>query len=121
MSDGKADTEKRRDKRFIVLELEVFRQDTGERFGKIINLSQSGLLIMREAPLKSETVFAITIPLNREIDDKIEFESDVKVIWYRQNEISGFHSIGLEFVNQKSGQMDFINKMIDAFSSEEAQ
>ncbi|MBW8010321.1 MAG: PilZ domain-containing protein [Chloroflexi bacterium] len=119
MSESETNNDKRRDKRFIVLELEVYRQDTGDRFGKIINLSQSGMLIMRETPLLNESLISITIPLNKDIDNQIEFDADVKIVWARQNEISGFHSFGLEFVNQNPEQRDFINKMIDVFGSEE--
>lgn len=119
MPNSESNNDKRSKKRVIILELEVYRQSTGERFGKMINLSEGGMLVMREAPMKNEAVFSITIPLNREIGGQIEFKSDVKVAWYRQNEISGFHSIGCEFINLTPEQNELVKKMIDVFGSEE--
>ena len=119
MSDSETNNDKRRDKRFIILELEVYRGDTGERLGKMINLSRGGMLVMRQAPMDVNASLGLKIPLNKAIDGHIEFDAESKVAWYRQNEISNLYSIGFEFVNLTSEQSELLENMLDVFGSEE--
>jgi c-di-GMP-binding flagellar brake protein YcgR len=119
MSDSETNNDKRRDKRFIILELEVYRQDTGERLGKMINLSRGGMLVMRQAPMEVNFSLGLKIPLNKEVDGQIEFDVEAKVAWYRQNEISDLYSIGFEFVNLTPEQSELLENMIVVFGSEE--
>lgn len=109
--------EKRKEKRIIVVELDVVREDTGENLGKIINLSQGGMLIMRAAPLAVDSVLTIKTKLDQDLDNEIDLITQVRVAWVRQNDISNFYSIGFEFIDTSPEQLELIDKIIGVFGS----
>lgn len=115
MSDSKVVNEKRKDTRFVVSGLEVFFRDTGERLGNIINLSLSGMLISHDSSMAVDSILKVRIPLEKATNSKSDFEPDVMVKWFRQNDMSGLFGYGLEFLDNTDEQRVAIQGMIDEY------
>jgi hypothetical protein len=111
-----ATVENRKDKRFHVRDLEVFIRESDERLGDVNNLSRSGMLITHDAEIAVDTVRELRIPLGHVISGLADFEPDVRVRWFRQNDISGLFGSGFEFLDNTKEQWGLIQVMIDVFA-----
>ena len=108
--------EKRKDKRYLVKDLVVFTRDSDEELGKVINMSLSGLLIAHDTSMAVDSILKIRIPLGHNKHEPSDFEADVMVKWFRQNDMSGLFGFGLEFLDNTEEQRGTIQGMIDAFA-----
>lgn len=116
MSDMTAIREKRKDKRHLVRDLVVFMRDSDVKLGKVINLSLSGMLIAHDESMVVDSVLKIDIPLKHAKNGLRDFEADVQVRWFRQNDSSGLFGFGLEFMDNTEEQRGVIQEIIDAFA-----
>lgn len=106
--------ENRKDKRYLVRNLEVFSIDSDETFGDVMNLSLSGMLVKHDDAIAVGSVLKIKIALGHLSNGLSDFNADVQVKWFRQNEISGFFGSGLEFLKNTKEQRTQIQGMINA-------
>ena len=116
MTDMTATAEKRKDKRYLVRDLVVFMRDSNEELGRVVNMSLSGLLIAHDTSMAVDSVLKIKIPLSHVKNGLSDFESDVRVHWFRQNDMSGLFGFGLEFLDNTEDKRKQIQGMIDAFA-----
>jgi hypothetical protein len=110
-------TERRKTKRFSVVELDVFDKKTDDYIGKMINLSVGGMLILGEEPLQPGKVYHIKIPFDETVNGRVDFDIETKCVWCT-NAI-GFprYSIGLQFLDNLPVHYTFIKRMVDTFGS----
>ena len=109
-------SERRKTRRFSVVELDVFNHKTDEYIGKIINLSIGGMLILGEDPLEPGKTYHVKIPFDETVNGRVNFDIETQCVWCT-NAI-GFprYSIGLKFQDNSSVHYTFIKKMVDTFS-----
>lgn len=112
----KMDPEYRKDKRYLVTNMEVFWRDSNKMLGNILNISLSGMLIMHEAAIAVGTVLKIRIVRNHASDGLSDIAADVQVKWFRQNDISGLFGSGFEFLNTSKENRAQIQAMINSFA-----
>ena len=108
-------SERRKARRFSVVELDIFDNKTDEYIGQMINLSVGGLLILGAEPLETGKVYHIKIPFDETVNGQVNFDIETKCVWCT-NAI-GFprYSIGLQFMDDSPVHYTFIKKMIDTF------
>ena len=116
MSAMTATVEKRKDKRYLMRDLMVYMRDSKEELGKVINMSLSGLLIAHDTSMAVDSVFKIKIPVAHTKHELSDFDADVMVKWFRQNDMSGLFGFGLEFLDNTEEQRTTIQEMINAFA-----
>lgn len=110
--------ERRKFKRFIVVDLKLLSKNTEEQIGQVVNLSEGGLLAVAEDSMERNHIHQFRIPFNQTIYDKVHFDFEGRVIWSKTNSIDpSKHSIGLEFSSITDPQKEFIQKLISALSS----
>jgi hypothetical protein len=108
--------ENRKDKRYLMRDLEVFIRESDERLGEVMNLSRSGMLITHDDAITVDSVRELRIPLGHVISGLSDFEADVRVRWVRQNDKSGLFSSGIEFLDNTKEQWGLIQVLIDVFA-----
>jgi len=111
--------ERRKSKRFTVVELDIFLQEPEEHIGKVVNLSEGGFLVISGNELEPNKVIKFRIPFNRTINEWVNFDFEAKVVWCSPNtlEPSQFSS-GMEFAENPQIQAYFINQMVKVFGAQ---
>lgn len=111
-----ATAENRKDKRFLMRDLDVFIRESDERLGNVVNLSRSGMMIAHDNAIAVDSMQEFKIPLGHVISGLSDFEADVRVKWFRENHESGLYGTGLEFLDSTKEQWALIQVMIDVFA-----
>jgi hypothetical protein len=111
-----ATIENRKDKRYLMHDLDVFLRESDERLGNVLNLSLSGMLIAHKGAIAVGSVREFRIPMGHVISGLSDFEADVRVSWFRQNDLSGLFGSGFEFLDITKEQWALIKLMIDVFA-----
>ena len=108
--------ERRHHSRFTVVDVDIYYQDPQDRFGKIVNLSEGGLLVVADGPMEPYSVHQFRVLFNQTINGEIHFDFEASVVWSNQNTMdSTKHSIGLKFTENPELQTKFIRQMIKVF------
>ncbi|MEK6222044.1 MAG: PilZ domain-containing protein [Chloroflexota bacterium] len=111
-------TEKRQSKRFTVLDLDLYMQGTEKKVGRVINLSEGGMLAHTDEALEEKAILNFRIPFNREINSSVNFDFDGMVAWSRENSLdSSVHSVGIQFTQNPEIQAHFVQQMIKVYGS----
>jgi hypothetical protein len=108
--------ERRKSKRFTVVELDIFLQEPEEHIGKVVNLSEGGMLVISGNELEPKKVVKCRIPFTRTINEQVNFDFEARIVWSSPNtlEPSQFRS-GMEFAENPQIQAYFINQMVKVF------
>ena len=111
--------ERRKAKRFMVVDLEVFLAEEEERIGRVVNLSEGGLLMISEKELPSPEVLRFSIPFSHTVNGEIKFDFNAKIVWCYPNTLnSSKFSVGMEFAENPDLQSIFIQQMIKIYGSD---
>lgn len=82
------------------LQLEVFDLNSGQRLGRIVDLSADGFMLFSDVPLTPDAVMQCRLVCNTEADDLQEIRLGADCLWNRpgadgQHCWAGFHIIDL--------------------------
>ncbi|MBW8009683.1 MAG: PilZ domain-containing protein [Chloroflexi bacterium] len=116
MAESGSGTEKRKEMRHLVKALEVFQKASGERLGRLVDLSLGGMLITHKTTMELNAEFPIIIPLNHSKNGLDDFEADVQFRWFSQYNQTGLFGFGLEFLDNTDEQRRLLQGIIDEFS-----
>jgi hypothetical protein len=109
-------SERRKSKRFQVVDLEVHDAETDERIGKVVNLSEGGLLMIADIEMDQDSIVRFRIPFSKTINGEINFEFNARVVWSYPNALQASkYSTGLEFSENPDLQTIFIQQMIKVY------
>lgn len=95
-------TERRRHRRFELLNLVVFKQFEIEKISKTVNLSMGGMKIRTEFPVPLDEELEISIKLGEDI-----FRSQGKVIYANERKEGDF-DIGVNFINSPEESLNLL-------------
>jgi hypothetical protein len=113
-------SERRRAKRFQVVDLDVQSVDTDQKIGKVVNLSEGGLLMIADSELPQQEITRFRIPFSHTVNGEINFEFNARVVWCYPNALQASKfSVGLEFSENPDLQTIFIQQMIKVYGSEQ--
>lgn len=105
--------ERRRSRRFNVVDLELFSAETTENVGKIINISKGGLLVNSTEEYKTGEEHKFYIPFSKDINDEVKFDFKATIVWCQPNPLTpSAFSVGMEFADIPELQTVFIQQMI---------
>ncbi|MBW8010706.1 MAG: PilZ domain-containing protein [Chloroflexi bacterium] len=108
--------EKRKSRRFSVVDLDVYGKESGEHVGKIINLSHGGMLVTGEKSIEVNTIQQLTIPFQQDEDDFMYLSVEAKCVWSTKSVDYTSFSIGFEFLDNTDEQYKLIKNMVKEFS-----
>jgi hypothetical protein len=104
--------ERRKTQRTIVVNLDLFTQEPHEFFGKVINLSEGGLLVITDKRFDENTILNVRFLFNQIIN----FDFSISIIWSEpsKHDKSKYHT-GVEFIENPDLQAHFIQQMIKVY------
>lgn len=112
-------TERRKSKRFMVVDLEVLSGEEEEHIGRVVNLSEGGLLMVSDKELPSHEIIRFSIPFSHTINGEIKFDFDARIVWCYPNTLhSSKFSVGMEFAKNPDLQALFIQQMIKIYGTD---
>lgn len=110
--------ERRKSKRYSVVDLDLYYQDPEEFIGKVINLSTGGLLVITEKQFEKNKLLDVRFLFDTTVNEKISFDFKVRVAWSDRSTLhSPKYSTGMEFTENPELQAHFINQMIKVYGS----
>jgi hypothetical protein len=108
--------ERRETKRFSVVNLDLYSQEPQEFIGKVVNLSEGGLLVMTDEQYTNNTFLEVRILFDQTIDDAINCDFAVRVAWSsRSTQDPSKYSSGMEFTEIPELQAHTIQQMIKIY------
>lgn len=110
--------ERRKSKRYSVVDLDLYYQDPQEFIGKVINLSEGGLLVITEKQYEKNKFLNVRFLFDTTVNQNINFDFSVRVAWSdRSTAHAPKYSTGMEFAENPELQAHFINQLIKVYSS----
>lgn len=107
---------RRRSRRFTVVDLDLFLYPEETHIGQVINVSEGGLLAYVEQDFNRDKTYQFNIPFNRTINGQVNFEFEAEVVWCTTNALDpNKFSLGLKFAKNAALQTHFIMQMIQVF------
>ncbi len=98
--------ERRRDRRFELINLVVYKQFEIEKITKTINLSMGGMKMRTEFPVPLHEELEISIKIGDEI-----FKSEGEVIYTNERE-DGDYDIGVNFINASEESLNLLSQYL---------
>lgn len=119
MAKSGSGIDNRKETRHQIKDLEVFEGDTGERLGRLVNLSLGGMLITHKNTMELNVELPIIIPLNHSNNSQSDFEAKAQFRWFRKYDKTGLFGFGFAFLENTDEQRALIQNIIDEFSQNE--
>jgi hypothetical protein len=111
-------SERRISNRITVVDLDLILKESNSQIGKVVNISDSGLLAIINSELSENNTYNFRIPFNETVNGEVNFDFNANVIWCRKNTLeTSKYSVGLQFTNNAKSQSIFIHQMANKFSS----
>ena len=109
--------ERRKSRRFSVVNLDLHDKTTEKLVGKVVNISQGGLLTISKIEYKTGEEFEFFIPFSETVNGLVKFEFIARIVWCRPNSLTpGMMSVGLEFSDNQKIQTVFIEQMVKIYN-----
>ena len=109
--------EKRRTKRrHIIYYLRVFDKKTDQLVGQLVDITTSGMKLVSENSIEPDSYYEFRLVLPEEIDKKKEIAFAVKSMWCKRDVNPNFYSIGFEFEDISTEDINIIKNLIYDFS-----
>ena len=111
--------ERRKSRRFSIVNLDLYDQSSDRLVGKVVNISQGGLLTIAEEAYETGKEYAFYIPFEETVNGRVKFEFSGRIVWCRPNALKpGMLSVGLEFADNAKIQTMFIEQMIKIYGAD---
>lgn len=109
-------SERRKTKRSTVVNLDLFDQQTEQKIGQVVNISDGGIFTIADERLELGEVRSFFIPFSEAIQGRIKFHFKARAIWAHPNSLHpSKYSIGLEFIENPDLQTIFIKELSRIF------
>lgn len=79
--------------------IKVVHQDTSESFGRLVNVTTEGMLVVTERAYDKGSIHQVRLILPRVIHDRPALDCEVEVRWCRPDGNPNYYSVGLQFLN----------------------
>jgi len=109
-------TERRKTRRTLVVNLDLYNQESQEFIGKVINLSEGGLLVITDEELEEDKSLNVRFIFYLANEEQINLDFTVRIVWsdHSAHDPSKY-STGMEFSENPELQVQFIQQMIKLF------
>ena len=112
-------SERRKTKRSTVVNLDLFDQQTEQRVGQVVNISDGGIFTIADERYEIGEERSFFIPFSETIQGQIKFHFKARTIWAHPNSLHpSKYSVGLEFTEDPDLQTIFIKEMSRIFGKQ---
>ena len=99
----------------LIYYLKVTNVETNQVIGHAVNISNDGMMLISEKPIKPESLFQLKMFLPSEIQGSRYFEFSALSKWCKQDEIPDFFNTGFQLNNVADEGIQVIKRLIDDF------
>ena len=100
----------------VDLELRFLKSD--KVLGRVVNLSQGGMLVNATEEFERGAMLALRIPFERPVDGEVFFDFEAEVVWCMPDAQENY-SVGLQFSKNSELQYQFLQKMVYLYTNTE--
>jgi hypothetical protein len=109
------DTQRTVERKHLIYYLKVTDRETNQAIGHAVNISNEGLMLISEEPIKAESTFQLQMFLPEEIQGSRYYDFAVTSKWCQKDENPDFYNIGFELNNVSTECIQVIKRLIDKF------
>ncbi len=109
------DNQRTVERKHLIYYLKVADRETKQAIGHAVNISNDGLMLISEEPIKTESIFQLQMFLPEEIQGSRYYEFTATSKWCRKDENPDFYNIGFELHNVSTECIQVIERLIDKF------
>lgn len=99
------DDQRKEPRTHLIYYLRVFDRNTHALFGHVVDISQSGMLITSDKPMKSRSLYQLEVEDVSSIDRLTTIDMDAECRWSQEDDIAGLFDGGFQFI-EPSRQLD---------------
>ncbi len=107
--------DRREDRRHLIYYLKVENRVTGELIGRVVDITQKGILLINRDAFENKSEIPVRIELGDELFAKMHghLELNIQCRWSKKDINPEYYVNGFEFSNQSKEQESVIQKLID--------
>lgn len=109
-----ADEARRSRRRRVDDRVDVIDQMTERSVGQLGNISESGMLLLANAPLSEDALYQLRFVLSDRAGNRHAFEIGAHLLWQNDAAAPGQSWTGFRFLSMDDGQIDLLRDWIDA-------
>ena len=102
-------------RKHLIYYLKVMDQETDQVIGHTVNISDVGMMLISEEPIKPEHLFHLKMFLPEKIQESRYFEFSATSKWCQQDENPDFYNSGFQLDNVSTEGIQIIQRLIDKF------
>jgi hypothetical protein len=110
---------RREDRHHLIHYLRIFDRDSGEEIGNLVNINQSGVMIVSGMPIEEGKFLRLRMEFPEEIDGKQQINFDAETRWLEANEKYGLIAMGLKSHNIHPGDLKTLETLISFYQDDE--
>ncbi len=99
----------------------VFDTQTDKPLGKVVNLSEEGIMLISEWPVETSQLFHCRMALPEKVLDRRLVVFDAECKWCRMNETAGVYECGYYFQEISAKDQEVIKLLLKAWTSGESE
>ena len=107
------------ERRHLIYYLKVIDQETDQIIGHAVNISNEGILLISEKPIKTEVLFQLKMFLPEKFEGSRYFEFSAVSKWSREDENPDFYNTGFHLNKVSTEAVQVIKRLIDKFCFDE--
>ncbi len=102
-------------RKHLIYYLKVVDQETNQVSGHTVNISNEGMMLISEKPIKPEHLFHLKMFLPEKIQESRYFEFSTMSKWCQKDENPDFYNSGFQLDNVSTESIQVIQRLIDKF------
>jgi len=112
MASGEGANKRHMKRRYLIYYLRVFDRESGELLGHLVDITEEGIMIMREKPLEVGKSFQLRLRW-RNADGRLQvIDFDGVSRWCRPDVNPDFHGAGFSITTQSENDVATIRQLI---------
>lgn len=115
---SKTKTERRRNKRVDLQELQVTMQDSGKPIGELINLSFGGMLVKSDTEFKADTIHKLRISFETPLMDRNHIDLFAECVWCHPEKEDDRYNTGFVFALESGDKIILIDQLSARFAKQ---
>lgn len=102
-------------RRHLIYYLRVYDRKAGVLIGHLADITTDGIMLVSEAPIKTEADFNFKMTLPAEIEGNRDISFDANSIWCKKDVNPDFYATGFKISNIENRDIELIEILIDSF------
>ena len=108
-------TERKFKRRHLIYYLRVYDRSTGVLIGHLADITTDGIMLVSEAPIKTDKDFKFKMTLPAELEGSRDITFDASSIWSHKDVNPDFYATGFKIDNIERKDIELIEILIDTF------